>query len=139
MDAFEMDQHHLTTQVGHHEYLRIQLATHFPDADEATLRDTLEGLSNLPEMIAALVRSELGEEGLRRAMASFLEDTLEQRTHSDQALQRYAAACPVENAQPIDYALQEIRLADDDCVLAGIHFQGLEVREPFAVAALAGS
>ena len=62
----EMNQHHIARQVGYHKYLRNQLATNFPGADEDTLRDTLEGLSNLPEMIAAVVRSELEDRALAK-------------------------------------------------------------------------
>ena len=63
-----MNQHHIARQVGYHKYLRNQLATNFPGADEDTLRDTLEGLSNLPEMIAAVVRSELEDRALAKGL-----------------------------------------------------------------------
>ena len=53
-------------QIGHHHYLRERLESEFPDADEETLRDTLEGLSNLPEMIGAVVRSELEDRALAK-------------------------------------------------------------------------
>ena len=55
-------------QVAHHELLRRQLEAKFPDIDEETLRDTLEGLSNLPEMIAAIVRSELEDKALAKGL-----------------------------------------------------------------------
>ena len=55
-------------ELTHHRYLRERLEATFPDADEETLRDTLEGLSNLPEMIAAVVRSELEDKALAKGL-----------------------------------------------------------------------
>ena len=67
----------LVLEVRHHMQLRQRLCEDFPDADEATLRDTLEGLTNLPEMLAALVRSYLDDKaivgGLRCRMAEMQE------------------------------------------------------------------
>jgi hypothetical protein len=51
-----------------HTYLRKRLAEEFPDADEDTLADTLEGLSNLPDQLAAVVRSALDDESLVEAL-----------------------------------------------------------------------
>ena len=44
--------HHL----AEHQYLREQLQAEYLEADEDTLRDTLEGLSSLPEAIANVIR-----------------------------------------------------------------------------------
>jgi hypothetical protein len=46
-------------ELCHHEHLRGQLQVEFPEADEETLNDTLEGITNLPEMLAAVLRSQL--------------------------------------------------------------------------------
>lgn len=51
-----------------HTHLRKRLAEEFPDADEDTLADTLEGLSNLPDQLAAVVRSALDDESLVEAL-----------------------------------------------------------------------
>ena len=48
----------LTLELHHHEYLRQKLLEEFPDADEQTLKDTLEGLSDLNEKLAAVARSQ---------------------------------------------------------------------------------
>ena len=35
----------LAHELAHHQYLREQLAVQFPEADEETLLDTLEGMT----------------------------------------------------------------------------------------------
>ena len=47
----------LNQQLTHHRYLRQRLEEQFPDIDEETLLDTLEGITSLHEMIAEVVRS----------------------------------------------------------------------------------
>jgi len=56
--------HHL----AEYEYLREQLQTEYREADEETLQDTLEGLSSLPDALAAVVRSYLGDLALVAAV-----------------------------------------------------------------------
>ena len=58
----------LSRELGRQDYLRLRLEAEFPDIDEETLRDTLEGLSNLPEMIGAVVRSELEDRALAKGL-----------------------------------------------------------------------
>ena len=62
----------MAQNLGHeftnHLQLGARLRTEFPDIDEDTLRDTLEGLSNLPEMIGAVVRSELADRALAKGL-----------------------------------------------------------------------
>ena len=41
-----------------HEYLRERVSTDFPDIDEETLADTLEGLTSLHEKLSAIIRSQ---------------------------------------------------------------------------------
>ncbi len=69
--------HPLIHELAHHQYLRNQLAAQFPDADEETLLDTLEGMTDLNGMIAAVARSRLEDlsllGGLRRRMGDMQE------------------------------------------------------------------
>ena len=75
----------LVRELAHHQYLREQLAAQFPDADEETLLDTLEGMTDLNGMVAAVARSRLDDlsllGALRRRMADMQERAgrLEQR------------------------------------------------------------
>ncbi len=62
-----MDQY-LNHESANHRRRAEHLRAEFPDIDEETLQDTLEGLSNLPEMIGAVVRSELEDRALARGL-----------------------------------------------------------------------
>ena len=51
----------LIRTIVEHEYLREHLLAEYQEIDEETLRDTLEGISSLPEALAAVVRSYLDD------------------------------------------------------------------------------
>jgi hypothetical protein len=67
----------LKTEVQRHQLLREKLSQRFPDADDETLRDTLEGITDLHEMIAAVIRSALVDEALHAGLRFRLEDMKE--------------------------------------------------------------
>src|SRR5262245_12073660 len=69
-----MDKLTLSIEVSRFLRLKEQLATDFPDTDEETLADTLEGITDLQEMIAALIRSALVDEALQAGLRSRLEE-----------------------------------------------------------------
>ena len=54
--------------------LRARLLSEIPDLDAQTLADTLEGLSDLREMLTEIVRSALEDETLVAALATRLAD-----------------------------------------------------------------
>jgi len=58
----------LHRELTHHEYLRERLEAEFPDVDEETLRDTLEGMTNLTDMLAEVLRSQLDDQDLVAAL-----------------------------------------------------------------------
>jgi len=64
----------LVRELAHHRYLRIRLEAEFPDADEETLRDTLEGMTNLTDMLAEVLRSQLGDQDLVAALKARIGD-----------------------------------------------------------------
>ena len=59
---------HLTAELLKHQYLQETLKSEFPEADDETLEDTLEGLTELSEMIAFVLRSNLHDLALIRGL-----------------------------------------------------------------------
>lgn len=51
-----------------HEYLRERLLKEFPETDEETLSDTLEGLTDLHDKLAAVIRSQQEDRVLSGAL-----------------------------------------------------------------------
>ncbi len=64
----------LFDQLNQYEYLREQLEAEFPAIDDETLTDTLEGLSTLPEAMAAVIRSYLDDLALASALGLRITD-----------------------------------------------------------------
>ena len=69
--------HTLRNELSHHEYLRHKLQSDYPDIDEETLLDTLGGLTELHEMIAAVTRSRLDDLAIVSALRSRISDMQE--------------------------------------------------------------
>ncbi len=69
----------ISSQVVHleasqYQVLASQLRTDFADIDEETLADTLEGLSDLPNLLCTIIRSSLEDEALIVALKGRLGD-----------------------------------------------------------------
>ncbi|MGA8691914.1 MAG: siphovirus Gp157 family protein [Methyloceanibacter sp.] len=64
----------LKSEVQLYQWLREKLLDRFPEADDETVRDTLEGITDLHEIIAAVIRSALVDEALREGLRSRLDD-----------------------------------------------------------------
>ena len=60
-----------------YQELKIRLQTDLPNVDDQTLRDTLEGITDLHEMIAAVIRSALVDEALGSGLRSRMDDMKE--------------------------------------------------------------
>ena len=58
-------------------YLRQKLIEAFPDADDDTIRDTLEGITSLHELIAEIIRSALIDEALQSGLRARMQDMKE--------------------------------------------------------------
>jgi hypothetical protein len=58
----------IAQELARHECLRGQVQRQFPDVDEETLNDTLAGMTDLPEMIAAILRSALQDLALAKGL-----------------------------------------------------------------------
>ncbi len=60
--------------------LRLKLAQEFPEADEETLRDTTEGISDLPQLVAEVIRSSLDDKSLAAALKARMDNMAMRRT-----------------------------------------------------------
>ena len=69
--------HPIVTELTHHRYLRERLEAAFPDADEETLMDTLEGMTSLTDSLAELLRSSQEDQSLALALRSRMADMQE--------------------------------------------------------------
>src|SRR6516164_392493 len=67
----------LSIEVSKFQLLRNQLLERYPNTDDETLTDTLEGITDLHEMIAAVIRSALVDEALGFGLRSRLDDMKE--------------------------------------------------------------
>ncbi len=69
-----MDSYNLSQEAVHYAHLRERLEAAFPDADEETLMDTLEGMTSLTDSLAELLRSSQEDQSLASALRSRLSD-----------------------------------------------------------------
>ena len=68
---------HLKSETSTYQSLKKRLLTEHPDLDDDTLADTLEGITDLHEMIAAVIRSALVDDALSTGLRSRLNDMKE--------------------------------------------------------------
>lgn len=64
----------ILSEILGYQLLSEKLKAEFSNIDEETLKDTLEGLSDLPDMIEEVIRSSLEDEMLTVGLKSRLED-----------------------------------------------------------------
>jgi Gp157 protein len=72
-----MRQQPFPTELPRYQLLKQQLLVDHGDLDEETLADTLEGISDLPDMIAAVIRSALVDEALHAGLRGRLDEMRE--------------------------------------------------------------
>jgi Gp157 protein len=58
----------LSVEFQQHQFFREQLKSQFPDSDVEALRDTVEGLTQLPEALASVLRSHLDDLAILAAL-----------------------------------------------------------------------
>ncbi len=83
-------------ELTHHRYLRERLEAAFPDADEEALMDTLEGMTNLTDSLAELLRSSQEDQSLASALRSRMSDMQERCTRfEERARKKRELVCTV--------------------------------------------
>ena len=73
----------IRTEVSKYQLFRQRLLVDFPSTDEETLLDTLEGITDLHEMIAAVIRSALVDEALHAGLRFRVDDMRERLARLD--------------------------------------------------------
>ena len=74
MSSAHTISHQVRTEASRYQLTRDRLLAQFPDLDDETLADTLEGITNLREMLAEVVRSALVDEALVAGLSTRLGD-----------------------------------------------------------------
>jgi hypothetical protein len=69
-----MDRAPIAIEMAKYALLKQRLVDEYPNLDEDTLFDTLEGITDLGEMIAAVIRSALVDEALQAGLRTRLEE-----------------------------------------------------------------
>ena len=76
----------LALEVSTYQALRERLLSEYPQIDEETLADSLEGITDLHGMIAAVIRSALVDEALHAGLRCRLDDMKERLRGSKSGL-----------------------------------------------------
>jgi len=74
----------LNRELSKHKLLKERLLASYPEHCEDDLADTLDGLTDLNEMIAAVIRSALVDEALQQGLKARLKEMKERLTRLDQ-------------------------------------------------------
>jgi hypothetical protein len=90
----------LSHELHVYTYLRQRLLEAFPDADEDTIRDSLEGITTLHELIGEIIRSALVDEALQSGLRLRLQDMKERlsRLEARSAKKRELAVSAMQEA-----------------------------------------
>ena len=81
--------HQIVLELQLHEYLQEKLLTEFPEIDEETLSDTLEGLTDLHDKLAAVIRSQQEDSVLANALKIRIKEMQERHARfEDRAVKK---------------------------------------------------
>src|SRR3974377_779048 len=74
LDRTAMNVPLLKAETQVYNWLRQRWVDQYPDLDDETIRDTLEGMTTLHELISELIRSALFDEALQAGLRTRLEE-----------------------------------------------------------------
>jgi hypothetical protein len=96
LGGFSMHVSSIDRELTHHRLLRERLEAAFPDADEETLMDTLDGMTSLTDSLAELLRSSQEDQSLASALRSRMSDMQERcGRFEDRARKKRELVCTV--------------------------------------------
>jgi hypothetical protein len=81
----------LSVEFQQHQFLRERLKAEFPEADDETLRDTVEGMTLLPDVLAAILRSHLDDQAMMNALRERIGDMQERLARIESRSERKRA------------------------------------------------
>ena len=70
----------MSVEAARYTLFKERLLALYPETDEETLHDTLEGITDLHEMIAAVIRSALVDEALQAGLRTRIEEMRQRLT-----------------------------------------------------------
>lgn len=79
--------HAVAVALAAHEYLKEQLRVQFPDEDDATLADTLEGESTLDQVLVSVMRSAEEDEMMVAGIKARLAELAERKTRIERRIE----------------------------------------------------
>ena len=82
--------HSVAASLANHEYLKEQLRVQFPDADDQVLADTLEGISDLDQLLIALIRSADEDQILVNGIKARIEELTERKKRLEHRIEAKA-------------------------------------------------
>jgi len=74
MSTIYADPGQIRIEASRYQLTRDRLLAQFPDLDDETLADTLEGITDLREMLAEVIRSALEDEAMAAGLSTRLAD-----------------------------------------------------------------
>jgi Gp157 protein len=81
----------LSSEFQLHQFLREKLKAEFPEADDETLRDTVEGMTRLGDVLAAILRSQLDDQAMINALRQRIGDMQERLARFESRSERKRA------------------------------------------------
>jgi hypothetical protein len=80
----ETEMNHLSFAVTHYQAIRDRIRIEEKDVDEQTLADTVEGLTDLHEILAAIIRSALTDEALAAGLKGRIKEMQERHARLEE-------------------------------------------------------
>ena len=88
-----MGHNYFSLETTKYRQLKDRLLADYPSLDDETLADTLEGITDLNEMIAAVIRSALVDEALQSGLRQRLDEMKVRMVRLEQRSKRKRELC----------------------------------------------